>query len=58
MKKVNLNDLRDWIIDEKQTGNRIKASKIYKIFCKYVVKKFPDVSEHDMRYFFFRDWYY
>lgn len=32
---VNLSELAKWANDEFEKGNRIKASKIYRTFCKH-----------------------
>lgn len=51
-----LNQLRDWIHDEFEAGNRTKASLLYKIFCKYARIQYPNVTLHELRYYYAQDW--
>lgn len=51
MNRIKLNDLTDWIDYEMKNGNRIKASKLYMMFCKYVKIRYPKVDEIDLKYF-------
>lgn len=46
---MNLQDLLDWMEDELENGNRVKASKLYKIFCNHARLQFPNATEHQLR---------
>ena len=39
-----LRELISWFEEEQEKGNRVKASKIYKIFCKYAREIYPSVT--------------
>jgi len=34
---------------EFENGNRVKASKLYRIFCKYAKMRFKDADEYRLR---------
>lgn len=44
MTPINLGELKNWICYEMKYGNRVTASKLYKIFCKYAKIQFPKVT--------------
>lgn len=39
--------LEEWCINEFEHGSRVKAGKIYKVYCKYLKLTYPktDISE-------------
>ena len=46
---LKLSELLQWMEDEFENGNRIKAQKLYKIFCKYAKMRFKDADESRLR---------
>jgi len=46
---LKLSELLQWMEDEFENGNRIKAQKLYKIFCKYAKMRFKDADESILR---------
>jgi len=46
---LKLSELLQWMEDELENGSRIKASKLYKIFCKYAKMRFKDADEFKLR---------
>lgn len=60
MKNVysELDLMADWIVSEFALGNNRKASRIYKIFCRFAVSKYPMVTmdEIDLNMLKTRKW--
>ena len=56
MKKLELYDLVNWMEDELNNGNRIKASKLYKLFYKYAKLKYPNATNEQLRDYPMRYW--
>ena len=46
---LDLRDLINWLNDEINNGNRIKASKLYRIFCKYAKLQYPGAGEDRLK---------
>jgi hypothetical protein len=46
MEILSLWEIINWMEDEQKLGNRIKASKLYKLFYKYAKLRYPNSSEH------------
>lgn len=53
---LDLEDLKDWLNEEHSKGNRIKASKLYKIFCKYAKLQYPGISEIKLKNYDYYHW--
>ncbi len=49
MKKLDLYDIIDWMENEMNNGNKIKTSKLYKLFYKYARLKYPTATEEQLR---------
>jgi hypothetical protein len=48
---LDLDELVKWIEYELNLGNRVKASKLYKVFYKYAKIHHPNISEYKLRNF-------
>jgi hypothetical protein len=48
-------ELANWIEYEYENGNRVKASKLYKMFLKYGKIKFPKENERFLKQLYFAD---
>jgi len=53
---IDLNLLAKWIAEEEDKGHRIKASKLYRVFHRYVTIFYPDVPEWMIRHYRDRYW--
>jgi hypothetical protein len=56
MRRLRLDDLVDWINCELDNGSRVKASKLYRVFCKYAKIRFPEVSEWELKHYNSQYW--
>ena len=43
-----LRELISWFEEEQEKGNRVKASKIYRVFCKYAREIYPNVTSRNL----------
>jgi len=48
---LDSDELVKWIEYELNLGNRVKASKLYKVFYKYAKIHHPNISEYKLRNF-------
>lgn len=48
MDNINLGDLRKWAESEYNKGNRVKASKIYRVWEKYMIMTYPGTTTDDL----------
>lgn len=44
MSNNELRRLQEWYMSEFEHGNRVKASKIYKVYCKYLKMTYSDAQ--------------
>ena len=43
-----LKKLISWFEEEQEKGSRVKASKIYRVFCKYAKEVYPGVTSKQL----------
>jgi len=46
---LDLQELVFWINYEIKCGNRVRASKLYRIFCKYARLQYPQRTENQLK---------